>query len=57
MLESVRKHVVTLPAVAFRTVPAQLWLSVGTMGSFAWLLLSDRIHPFVVYALQLYLTF
>lgn len=57
MLESVRKHVVTLPVVAFHKVPAVVWLSVGTMGSFAWLLLSDRIHPFVVYALQVYLTF
>lgn len=52
MLESVRKHALILPKV-----PAEVWLSVGTVGAFAWLLLHDRIHPFVVYALQLYLTF
>lgn len=52
MLESVRKHAVALPKV-----PTLSWLTVGTVGSFAWLLLQDQIHPVVVYALQVYLTF
>ena len=52
MLESVRKHAVALPKV-----PVLAWLTAGTVGSFAWLLLHDQIHPVVVYALQVYLTF
>lgn len=52
MLESARKYVVALPKV-----PARLLLSAGTLASFAWLLSTNRIHPVVVYVLQVYLTF
>ena len=52
MLESIRNRVAALPRV-----PSQLVLSVGTLGSFGWLLLSNKIHPIVVYVLQVYLTF
>lgn len=52
MLESARKIVVALPKVQ-----PQLLLSVSTIGSFAWLLMQNRIHPIVVYLLQVYLTF
>lgn len=52
MLESARKYVVALPKV-----PAHFLLSAGTVASFAWLLLQNRIHPIVVYVLQVYLTF
>jgi hypothetical protein len=51
MLDSVRKHV-TIPYV-----PGRVLLSAATVGSFAWLLAHDMIHPLVIYALQLYLSF
>jgi len=50
MLDSVRK--LTVPYV-----PGQVLLSAATIASFAWLLAQDRIHPLVVWALQLYLSF
>ena len=53
MLDSARKFV----AVAAPQVPVKALLSVASVGSFAWLLAQDRIHPFVVYLLQLYLAF
>ncbi len=52
MLESARQRIITLPRV-----PTQLMLSVGTIASFSWLLLQDKIHPLVIYLLQAYLTF
>lgn len=52
MLESTRKYAVALPKVS-----PQVALSAGTIGSFAWLLLQNQIHPIVVYLLQVYLTF
>ena len=52
MLQSARNRVVAVPRV-----PAQVFLSAGTLVSFGWLLLQDKIHPLVVYLLQLYLTF
>lgn len=52
MLDSVRKYVVALPRV-----PAQALLTAGTVASFAWLLLHNWIHPIIIYALQVYLTF
>lgn len=52
MLESVRNKTVPLPLV-----PAKLLFSVGSLGSFVWLLAHDLIHPLVIYLLQLYLTF
>jgi hypothetical protein len=42
---------------AIPRIPAQFLVSAGTLTSFAWLLLTDSIHPFFVYLLQLYLTF
>lgn len=52
MLESVRRREVAVPRV-----PTQVLLSAGTLASFVWLLLQDKIHPIVVYLLQIYLTF
>ncbi|HYO15372.1 MAG TPA: hypothetical protein VE685_19425 [Thermoanaerobaculia bacterium] len=51
MLDSVRKH------VAIPQVSGRMLLSVGTLASFGWLLAQDAIHPIVIYALQLYLSF
>jgi hypothetical protein len=50
MLESVRK-------LAVPYVPGKVLLSATTIASFGWLLAQDRIHPLVVWALQLYLSF
>lgn len=52
MLDSTRNRVEALPRV-----PAHLLLSVGTLASFAWLLVQGGIHPFAIYLLQVYLTF
>lgn len=52
MLDFARSRAEALPRI-----PVQLLVSAGTLGSFAWLLLHNRIHPFFVYLLQLYLTF
>ena len=52
MLESARNRVVALPRV-----PTKFLLSAGTLASFGWLLIQNKIHPIVVYLLQLYLTF
>ena len=52
MLESARNRELALPRV-----PTQLLLSAGTLISFAWLLIHDRIPPLLVYVVQLYLTF
>ena len=51
MLDSIRKQ------VAVPEVPVKVLLSVGAVASFGWLLSQDVIHPIVVYALQLYLSF
>jgi hypothetical protein len=51
MLQSIRKHV-TIPYV-----PVKLVLSAGALASFGVLLAHDQIHPLVLYALQLYLSF
>jgi hypothetical protein len=51
MLDSVRKH------VAVPYVPVKVLLSVGSLASFGWLLSHDLVHPIVIYALQLYLSF
>ncbi len=58
MLESVRNRDVAVSRVpAISRVPFQVLLSAGTLLSFAWLLLQNKIHPIVVYLLQVYLTF
>lgn len=51
MLDSVRKH------VAVPYVPVKVLLSVGSLASFGWLLSHDLVHPIVIYALQVYLSF
>ncbi|HET9228891.1 MAG TPA: hypothetical protein VFR31_19590 [Thermoanaerobaculia bacterium] len=51
MLDSVHKQ------VAVPYVPGKVLLSVATMGSFGWLLAHDLVHPVVIYALQLFLSF
>jgi hypothetical protein len=52
MLDSVRKHAVAVPHV-----PGRVLLSAATIGSFGWLLAHDLVHPLVIYALQLFLSF
>ncbi len=52
MIHSASNRVVALPGVSI-----QLLVSVGTLASFGWLLLQDKIHPIVIYLLQIYLTF
>ena len=52
MLNSASTRTEALPKI-----PVNLLLSAGTLSSFAWLLLQDRIHPAVMYLLQVYLTF
>ncbi|HRC85431.1 MAG TPA: hypothetical protein PK413_07470 [Thermoanaerobaculia bacterium] len=53
MLESLRRQVAAVgPQVSLRTV-----FSLGCVGGFALLLAQDQVHPFVVYLLQLYLSF
>ncbi|HTQ78942.1 MAG TPA: hypothetical protein VMM92_03015 [Thermoanaerobaculia bacterium] len=47
----VRKH------VAIPHVPVKVVLSAGAVASFGVLLAQDQIHPLVLYALQLYLSF
>lgn len=51
MLESARRIAAT-PQISFRVL-----VGLGTLSSFLWLLANDLIHPIVIYALELYLTF
>jgi hypothetical protein len=51
MIQTIRKH------VAIPHVPVKLLLSAGVVSSFGVLLAHDQIHPLVLYALQLYLSF
>jgi hypothetical protein len=51
MLDSVRKH------IAVPQVPATTLFAVSTIASFLWLLSQDLVHPIVVYALEVYLSF
>ena len=57
MLESARNRDVALSKAPAQLLPVQMLLSAGTVLSFAWLLLQNKIHPIVVYLLQVYLTF
>ena len=57
MLESARNRDVAISRVPAQVAPAQIVLSAGTLLSFGWLLLQNKIHPIVVYLLQVYLTF
>ncbi len=51
MLDSVRK------SIALPRVSSSVILSVATCASFLALLAQDAVHPIVIYALELYLTF
>ncbi|MDP9121799.1 MAG: hypothetical protein M3O15_10625 [Acidobacteriota bacterium] len=51
MSDLVRKH------VAVPQVPARVLLCVASVSSFGWLLAHGMIHPIVIYAMQLYLSF
>ncbi len=51
MLDSIRK------SVALPRVSSSVILSVVTCASFLALLAQDAVHPIVIYALELYLTF
>lgn len=51
MLESARRIAAT------PQVPSRVLIGLGTLTSFLWLLANDLIHPIVIYALELYLTF
>lgn len=52
MLDSARSLGFTIPRI-----PVQALISAGTLTSFAWLLLQNKIHPVFVYLLQIYLKF
>ncbi|HEX2224021.1 MAG TPA: hypothetical protein VHN15_07430 [Thermoanaerobaculia bacterium] len=51
MIDLARKH------AAVPQIPVRVLLSLGTLASFGWLLANDQVHPLVIYALQLYLSF
>ena len=51
MLDSLRRQI-TIPQV-----PARLLFSVATVVSFVALLAEGAVHPIVIYALELYLSF
>jgi hypothetical protein len=62
MLRSLRHRAETLPRFSAAALPSggqltQILLTVGTLSSFGWLLLQNRIHPIVVFLLEIYLTF
>ncbi|MEL7058915.1 MAG: hypothetical protein AAGN46_02695 [Acidobacteriota bacterium] len=52
MLESARHRVEAIPGAS-----PQVLLSAATLASFGWLLAQDRIPAFLMYVLQVYLTF
>ena len=51
MLDSVRKH------IAVPQVPATTIFAVCSIASFLWLMAQDLVHPIVIYALEVYLSF
>jgi hypothetical protein len=49
---------VAKPAVAaLRDLPVERVLGVSSVAAFLWLLAQDRIHPVMVYVVELYLAF
>lgn len=52
MLNSLRKA-----AIFFPEVPVRVLVPAGTLLSFGWLLVQGKIHPLVIYCLELYLSF
>jgi len=62
MLRSLRHRAEALSPFSAEALPlngqlTQILLTVGTLSSFGWLLLQNRIHPIVVFLLEIYLTF
>lgn len=62
MLRSLRHRAETLPRFSADALPSngqltQILLTAGTLSAFGWLLLQNRIHPIVVFLLEIYLTF
>lgn len=62
MLRSLRHRAEALPRLSADVLPAdgqltRILLTAGTLSSFGWLLLENRIHPIVVFLLEIYLTF
>lgn len=62
MLRSLRHRAEALPRFSADSLPSQaqltqILLTVGTLSSFTWLLLQNRINPIVVFLLEIYLTF
>jgi hypothetical protein len=64
MPDQVRKYLAVPQALVRRSfavvvprVPVKVLLSAATLASFGWLLAHGLVHPIVVYALQLYLSF
>ncbi len=55
MLQSVRRAL-AYPAVRAETIPTQALLTAAVVGGFVALLVEDRVHPVVIYLLQLYLS-
>ena len=51
MLDSARKNI-AVPQISATTV-----FAVTTIVSFLWLLSQDLVHPIVIYALEVYLSF
>jgi hypothetical protein len=52
MLDSLRQQIEAVPGL-----PLQAILSAATLTSFVCLLAQNRIHPIVVFLLEIYLTF
>lgn len=62
MLRSFRHRAEALALISAEAWPAngqltRVVLTAGTLSSFAWLMLQNRIHPIVVFLLEIYLTF
>ena len=51
MLDSARKH------IAVPQTPVTTLFAVSSIASFVWLLSQDLVHPIVIYALEVYLSF
>ncbi|MBZ0090432.1 MAG: hypothetical protein K8H90_08655 [Thermoanaerobaculia bacterium] len=45
------------PVASLRALPLDKALGVASVASFFWLLAQDRVHPLMVYLVELYLAF
>lgn len=50
-------HASLARALAPRRIALERLAGAGTLAAFAWLLFDDRVHPLLVYLIQLYLSF